>query len=426
MSSFALFPNGWEILEIKDACISIIDGDRGKNYPAKAEFHEEGYCLFLNTGNIKEDTFEFSNCDFITERKDALLKKGKLQRHDIVLTTRGTIGSTAYYNGSVPYDQVRINSGMVIFRVSEGVLAPYLYHLLKSPLLKTQYELYSSGAAQPQLPIKDMRRIKLPMPPVPTQRKIAAILTAYDDLIETNKRRIALLEKIAEELYREWFVRMRFPGHQNTKFVKGVPEGWQVKPISSFSKEIRAGVKKKDLADDEIYIGLEHIPRKSIAFKEWATADSVDSNKLRFKERDILFCKIRPYLHKVALAHFSGACSSDTIVLRPRDQSYEGFLLFTVFSDTFIELATIAAKGTKMPRADWEFLEKLELKIPPTELLKAYQSKFEGIFSLIATLLQANQQATESRDLLLPRLISGKLSVDDLDIQFPPSMGEKI
>jgi len=299
----------------------------------------------------------------------------------------------------------------------------YFYYYLR-PLLKS-FEQQATGVTTKFLTLKILKSFMVRLPRPKEQRKIAAILTAYDDLIEVNKRRIALLEKMAEELYREWFVRMRFPGYQGARFVKGVPEGWEAKPINSFCAEIRAGAKKKDLADDEIYIGLEHIPRKSIAFKEWSTADSVDSNKLRFKERDILFSKIRPYLHKVALAHFSGACSSDTIVLRPHDRIYEGFLLFTVFSDTFIELATIAAKGTKMPRADWAFLEKLEIKIPPPELLETYQGRFEEIFALIATLLRANQQATESRDLLLPRLISGKLSVEDLDIQFPPSMREE-
>jgi type I restriction enzyme, S subunit len=300
----------------------------------------------------------------------------------------------------------------------------FLYHLFNTNLIREQLRNSSSGTKVRHTSPERIYRAKVSVPDVSTQRKIAAILTAYDDLIEVNKRRIALLEKMAEELYREWFVRMRFPGHQDTRFVKGVPEGWEVKPISTFCSEIRAGVKKKDLAEDEIYIGLEHIPRKSIAFREWSTADSVDSNKLRFKERDILFSKIRPYLHKVALAHFSGACSSDTIVLRPRDRIYEGFLLFTVFSDTFIELATIASKGTKMPRADWAFLEKLELKIPPSELLETYQVRFEETFSLIATLLKANKNAAKTRDLLLPRLISGKLSVENLDIQFPPSMQE--
>ncbi len=278
----------------------------------------------------------------------------------------------------------------------------------------------------PNLNTEILNRVPVCYPGRGEQRKIAAILTAYDDLIETNKRRIALLEKMAEEIYREWFVRMRFPGHQDTIFVKGVPAGWEVRPLASLCQEVRKGVRKKDLADDEIYIGLEHIPRKSIALRDWSTADSVESNKLRFKKGDILFCKIRPYLHKVALAHFDGACSSDTIVLRPRNTVYEGFLLFTIFSETFIDLATIAATGTRMPRADWAFLEKLELKIPHPQLLQIYQSRFDEIISLIENLLQINQQALETRDLLLPRLISGKLSVADLDIQFPPSMRDDI
>ena len=187
------------------------------------------------------------------------------------------------------------------------------------------------------------RRISLRIPGSDSQGKITAILSAYDELIQSNKRRIALLEKLAEEIYREWFVRLRFPEHDSVKVVKGVPSGWAVRPLSSFASEIKRAVKKRDLADDEKYIGLEHIPRRSIAIKEWATADSVESNKLLFQERDILFGKIRPYLHKVAIAHFSGACSSDTIVIRPKEKKFEGYLLFTVFSNTFIDLATVAS-----------------------------------------------------------------------------------
>jgi type I restriction enzyme S subunit len=263
------------------------------------------------------------------------------------------------------------------------------------------------------------------IPKLPVQRKIAAILSACDELIENNKRRIGLLEKLAEEIYREWFVRLRFPGHEKVSFVKGVPSGWEVRTLGSFASEVKRGVKKKDLADDEKYMGLEHIPRRSIAIKEWATADTVDSNKLLFQERDILFSKIRPYLHKVALAHFAGACSSDTIVIRPKGKFYEGYLLFTVFSDTFIELATVAAKGTKMPRADWGFLKKLELAVPDQTLLEAYQAQFEMLFSQIVNLLRVNEALKGSLDLLLSRLISGKLSVENLDIQFPPGMAEE-
>ena len=422
MVSFQTFPRDWELKELKDINIFVIDGDRGKNYPTKEEFMTEGFCLFLNTGNIKNDSFDFSSCDFITERKDGLLRKGKLARGDIILTTRGTVGSVGYYHDSIEYEKIRINSGMVILRCGNGFASEYFYQLFKSPILKTQYQLYSSGAAQPQLPIKDLRRIKLPIPKPPVQQKIAAVLSAYDDLIGNNKRRIALLEKMAEEIYREWFVRMRFPGHEKVKFVKSIPEGWTTRPVASIADEIRKGVKKKDLSDQERYLGLEHIPRKSMTITESAMADSVESDKLLFQERDILFAKIRPYLHKIALAHFPGSCSSDTIVIRPKSREFEGFLFFTVFSKTFVELATTASKGTKMPRADWNFLKKLEIKIPGDELMGTFQGHFDKMFAQITSLVKSNEILATSRDRLLPRILSGKLSVEDLDIRFPPSM----
>jgi type I restriction enzyme S subunit len=300
----------------------------------------------------------------------------------------------------------------------------FVYYL--STTLRDSLVAFAGGAATPIINKSTFSSIKLFVPEFNAQRKIGALLSAYDELFENNRRRIALLEKLAEEIYREWFVRLRFPGYETVKVVKGVPSGWEVRTLGSFASEIKRGVKKKDLADDEKYIGLEHIPRRSIALKEWATADSVESNKLLFQERDILFGKIRPYLHKVALAHFSGACSSDTIVIRPKEKCYEGYLLFTVFSDTFIELASIASKGTKMPRADWGFLKKLELPIPDERLLEIYQAQFEAVFSQIVNLLQTNELLTKSRDLLLPRLMSGKLSVENLNVKFPPGMKEQL
>lgn len=115
---------------------------------------------------------------------------------------------------------------------------------------------------------------------------------------------------------------------------------------------MKRGIRQRDLTAEQRYIGLEHIPRRSIALRDWGAADSVDSDKPRFEEHDIPFSKIRPYLHKVSLAYFSGVCSTDTIVLHPVKLAYEGYVLFTVFSETFIELATEASNGTKMPRAD--------------------------------------------------------------------------
>lgn len=227
----------------------------------------------------------------------------------------------------------------------------FIYYFLKLMRL----ENYDVGASNPTLNRNHLHKIKLIFPPLAVQKKIAAILSAYDDLMENNNYHIAILEKMAEEIYREWFVRLRFPGYKQINMNKGIPDGWEFLKIEAICKEIRNGVKIKNLDGGTKYLGLEHLPRKSILIKDFDTADSVQSDKLLFKDRDILFGKIRPYLHKIVLANFSGACSSDTIVIRPQIKEYEGFLLFTIFSDTFIELATISSKGTKMPRADWDF-----------------------------------------------------------------------
>ena len=153
-------PEGWEYIRFGNA-IEIIDGDRGVNYPKQEEFYEEGECLFLNAGNVTKNGFDFSSCAYITKEKDRLLRKGKLQTGDVVLTTRGTVGNVAFLNETMTFSPMRINSGMVILR-NLGVVSPeYIYTALRHESLQKAMMMYASGSAQPQLPIKDMRRIKI-------------------------------------------------------------------------------------------------------------------------------------------------------------------------------------------------------------------------------------------------------------------------
>ena len=226
----------WTTEKFAVAPLKIIDGDRGKNYPKHPDFHDTGHCLFLNTGNVTQHGFNFDQCQFITEDKDDALRKGKLLRGDVVLTTRGTVGNVAHYGDAIPFKRIRINSGMVIFRTQNDKLLPrFLYHYLRSNIFKRQVNSLRTGAAQPQLPIRDIRAIGIPVPAISTQHRIADILSAYDDLIENNRRRIALLDRAAREVYREWFVHLRFPGHEHTRIVDGVPEGWTTRTLSEIA-----------------------------------------------------------------------------------------------------------------------------------------------------------------------------------------------
>lgn len=139
--------------------VDFIDGDRGKNYPTFDEFTSTGYCLFLNASNVTSTGFNFDNCMFVSEEKDKLMNKGHLSPYDIVLTSRGTLGNVALYDKHIKYENVRINSGMLIIRPKTKRLSPYfIYALLKSSYMKAAIERFKSGSAQPQLPIKDLRK----------------------------------------------------------------------------------------------------------------------------------------------------------------------------------------------------------------------------------------------------------------------------
>jgi type I restriction enzyme M protein len=196
----------WPTPTFEEAPFEIIDGDRGTNYPKKEDFTPSGYCLFLNTKNVRSDGFNFSDTEFIPKAKDEALRKGKLQRGDVVLTTRGTIGNTGLYDDSVEFDHIRINSGMLIFRPDQHKLSSaYLFHFFQSQTFSSQRDAIVSGSAQPQLPIRNLNEAKLPLPPLATQRAIVAEIEAEQALVAANRELITRLEqKIQATLARIW------------------------------------------------------------------------------------------------------------------------------------------------------------------------------------------------------------------------------
>jgi len=196
----------WPNISFEEAPFEIIDGDRGSNYPSKEDFSPYGFCLFLNTKNVRFDGFKFDDLEFITTEKDQTLRKGKLRRGDVVLTTRGTIGNTAIYDDSVPYEHIRINSGMLIFRPDEkAILGSYLFHFFQSENFRKQREAISSGAAQPQLPIRNLKDAVIPVPGLDVQLSIVAEIEAEQALVNANRELIARFEKkIQTTLARVW------------------------------------------------------------------------------------------------------------------------------------------------------------------------------------------------------------------------------
>jgi type I restriction enzyme S subunit len=211
-SVFTQRGDGWVERKLGDTSIlKIIDGDRGSNYPSKEDFSDDGFCLFLNTKNVRPDGFNFDTKMFVTEEKDKALRKGKLQRLDVILTTRGTIGNVAIFDESVEFENIRINSGMLIFRPNtDKILPSFLFEVFRSGIMKRQMTRHVSGAAQPQLPIKTLIDFEIPVPnTLEAQRKIVASVREIDAetqrLESLYQRKLAALAELKKSLLHQAF-----------------------------------------------------------------------------------------------------------------------------------------------------------------------------------------------------------------------------
>jgi len=305
----------------------------------------------------------------------------------------------------------------LLIRPDPAKVAPaFLNYFLNGPYVQSLIHAKTNGATVPHLNMKDVRTLVLPcLPPLPIQRRIAGILSAYDELIENSQRRIRILEAMARALYREWFVHFRFPGHDSLPRVLSplgeIPEGWEVKKLGEIAEDVRRNVSKGELEEVTPYVGLEHIPRRSLALDAWETVAQLGSNKLEFKKGDVLFGKIRPYFHKVSIAPFDGLCSADTIVIRARRPEHYAIVIACVSSDAFVAKASATANGAKMPRANWQVLEEFPVAIPKGDIAETFNSLFTGIIDEQQALVFQTQTLRRTRDLLLPRLLSGQIAV---------------
>jgi len=190
------FEGEWEEKTLIDAGMTVTDGDRGKEYPNSSEFYDKGDYLFLSAKNVTKKGFLFEETQFISKEKYEKLGKGIINRGDVVLTTRGTVGQTAYYDDSVEYDFLRVNSGMVTLGCNNSELeSNFFYALTNSSLFTRQVDSLTFGSAQPQLTIKIIKSLKVPIPSIPEQQKIAIVLTNADKEIELLEQQLADLKQ---------------------------------------------------------------------------------------------------------------------------------------------------------------------------------------------------------------------------------------
>ena len=405
----------WDTVKVEDV-VEIIDGDRGKNYPKQHEFQDSGWCLFLNTGNVTNEGFMFENNQFITIEKDLALRKGKLQRGDIVYTTRGTIGNAGYYDGLIPYDNLRINSGMVVLRArSEIAYAKFVYQLLKSSYQKDRIKAYITGSAQPQLPIKNLSKIPISLPPYDIQRQIADFIFSYDDLINNNQKQIKLLEEAAMRLYNEWFVMLRFPGHETTETVDGVPKGWQIKVLKEVCSLIRRGISPKyNEHGESTVINQKCIRNMQVNMSYARKQEKIFSSELQLKDGDVVICSTGEgtlgRVGQISGDYPKTTFDSHVTLVRASDSVGVNYLGRFLQSNEayFVNIGRGSTNQTELSRSA---VETLKIIIPSANIMNEYEKLAQQYRIKIMICNQTINHLRQARDKLLPKLMSGEIEL---------------
>jgi type I restriction enzyme S subunit len=340
-----------------------LEGGSIQTGPFGSQLHESDYIDFgipvIMPKDIVDDILDLSSIAYISNDNAKRLSQHIVRKNDIVCPRRGEIGKRIIIDGNNAGSFC--GTGCIRLRGTGSILNQmFLFYFLKQPRVVKWIENQAIGATMMNLNTSILKSIPIKYPTLSTQCKIASILKTYDDLINNNKKRIKLLQEIAQEIYKEWFVRMRYPGHEPTKFFneegiemsKGnngyIPYGWEYITLEKLVKNIKKSYNEDHHSELEI-LDLARMPRKSLYLPQFGDSEDLSTSRIIFEKNDILFGSIRSYFHKVSCPGKDGITNVSVLVLRAKNDIYKTFSLMTVFSDHFIYWTTAFSNGTKMP-----------------------------------------------------------------------------
>jgi type I restriction enzyme S subunit len=337
-----------------------------------------------------------------------------------------------------PGIRVCLGQRMVLIRPDpEQLNHRFLKYWLDSPVLVAHLYGCRDGTVAERLNLPTIRALPVPLPPLHQQQAIGEILGALDDKIELNRRMNETLESMARAIFKSWFVdfdpvrakvggRWRrgqsvpglpadlydlFPDSFEDSELGEIPRGWHAGKFGDIADNPRIGVSPQRIPEGAVYVGLEHIPKRSIALDSWGTSDRLESGKFRFSAGDILFGKLRPYFHKVAVAPESGVCSTDILVIRPKSSEWAVFTICLAASTELVEYASALADGTRMPRTNWRDLAKHKAALPPPAVAAVFSRHTTPLIQSIQENIREPQTLAAIRNVLLPKLISGEIRI---------------
>lgn len=418
--------NGWRRVKLKDVCQKITVGHVG---PMAKEYVDDGI-PFLRSQNIEPFRLNLSSVKYITPQFHARLKKSALAPGDVAVVRTGYPGTACVIPGELPVSNC---ADLVIIRPSNVLDAKYLAALFNSTWGQGSIAGTLVGVAQQHFNVGAAKGMVIDLPPLPTQQKIASVLSAYDDLIENNTRRIKILEEMAQAIYREWFVNFRSPGHEKARMVNSelgpIPEGWETKRLGDVASVYRGrSYRSADIVEEGglPFLNLkcvdrdggfrrEGIRRYQGPYKETQTAKSGDIIMAvtdMTQERRIIARAARVPV----MGQSTSVFSMDLVKIQPNSRAAQEYLYGMLRFSAFPDEVKQHANGANVLHLNPAHIEGYKFVLPPVALSNQYAEICSRISRQSDLLNLKNDNLRQTRDLLLPKLVSGEVDVTELDL----------
>lgn len=399
----------WETYKLKQLCSEIVDC---VNKTAPTSDVPTPYKM-LRTSDIRDGKINLENLNCVTkEVYEKWTRRGKLQKGDVIFTREAPLGEVGLVREEKNYF---LGQRLVLFRANnkmcDGRFLMYslLWHDNKQAIISK-----GVGSTVAHLRVPECENIEIKVPDLDAQHRIADILSAYDDLIENNQRQIKLLEEAAQRLYEEWFVDLHFPGHENTKIVDGVPEGWQwckVRDVADINSSALPKNYKEDFID---YVDLGSVRCGHIETRTRYNLNEAPGRAKRCaKDGDIIWGMVRPNLKAYALVtnpKETDVFSTGFAVLSAKKVPYS-YLYCAVTQEEFVGYLVNATNGAAYPAVKPVHFEVADILKPDDKVLEQFHSVADSIYRKKEALENQNYNLRESRDLILPKLMSGEVEV---------------
>jgi type I restriction enzyme S subunit len=392
--------------KVADLCLGkMLDEKKNKGQPLP----------YLANINVRWGTFDLDNLREMRFEENELERYG-LKYGDIVMCEGGEPGRCAIWKEAMP--GMMIQKAIHRIRPHENLDFRYLYYDFLHKGRTGEFASMFTGATIKHLPGQNLAKIEIAIPPLDIQRRIADILSAYDDLIENNRRRIDLLEQSARMLYKEWFVTLRFPGHEHVKVKDGVPQGWEKKLIGDVCQTIGGGTpstQKREFWDDGniIWVTPTDVTRNDclalLDSEKKITEDGLRNSSAKLLPPDTILMTSRASIGFFAMMDKEASTNQGFISIIPNESVLKMYMLHNLIFR--VEEIRSNAGGTTFKEITKTRFRAMSITIPPKHLLEQFEENVYAILQQTRILKKQIKGLQQARDLLLPRLMNGEIPV---------------